>query len=268
MQCTIIRRAKFTATHRYWLEELSEIENLTRFGPTTRLHGHDYTLFVTMAGAVDNYGMVLNLSNVKHEIRRRVTEPLNYQLLNEVWPEMANTLPTTEWLAHTIWQRLRAHLPVSKIQLFENDHLWAEYQGEAMHAYLTVATHFSAAHRLALDSLSLEENQEIYGLCARVNGHGHNYGLEVTVKGEINPRTGMIIDLVALEKAIESQVVKPFDHTFLNKDVPYFAQVVPTAENIALHIAELLKQPIAELGAQLHRVKLVESPNNASEVLV
>ena len=137
-----------------------------------------------------------------------------------------------------------------------------------MSTQLTVATHFSAAHRLALDSLSLEENQAIYGLCARVNGHGHNYGLEVTVTGAPDPRTGMVIDLVALQKVIDSYVVKPFDHTFLNKDSPYFSQVVPTAENIALYIGQLLKEPVLELGAKLSRVKLIESPNNACEVIL
>jgi 6-pyruvoyltetrahydropterin/6-carboxytetrahydropterin synthase len=76
----------------------------------------------------------------------------------------------------------------------------------------------------------------------------------------------MIVDLVALEQAIETYVVEPFDHTFLNKDIPYFAEVVPTAENIAVHIRDLLQQPIQNLGAQLHRVKLIESPNNSCEV--
>ncbi|RMF20739.1 MAG: 6-carboxytetrahydropterin synthase, partial [Cyanobacteria bacterium J083] len=135
-----------------------------------------------------------------------------------------------------------------------------------MEASLTVKTHFSAAHRLALDELSLEENQEIYGKCARPHGHGHNYHLEVSVVGEIDPRTGMLVDLGALQKVIDDYVVEPFDHTFLNKDIAYFAQVVPTAENIALHIAQLLKAPIAALGAQLDKIKLIESPNNSCEI--
>jgi 6-pyruvoyltetrahydropterin/6-carboxytetrahydropterin synthase len=112
-----------------------------------------------------------------------------------------------------------------------------------MEAYLTISTHFSAAHRLALPTLSYEENVEIYGKCARPHGHGHNYHLEVTVKGEVDGRTGMIADLGDLQKAIDDWVVDPFDHTFLNKDIPYFAEVVPTAENIAVHIRELLREP-------------------------
>lgn len=135
-----------------------------------------------------------------------------------------------------------------------------------MEAYLSTSTHFSAAHRLARPDLSYETNCEIYGKCARPNGHGHNYHLEVTIKGEIDPRTGMIADLVAFQKLVDDYVIEPFDHTFLNKDIPYFAEVVPTAENIAVHIRDLLQQPIQAIGAQLHKVKLIESPNNSCEV--
>ncbi|PLZ53935.1 6-carboxytetrahydropterin synthase, partial [Fischerella thermalis] len=135
-----------------------------------------------------------------------------------------------------------------------------------MEAYLSVSTHFSAAHRLAHPDLSDQDNFEIYGKCARPNGHGHNYHLEVTVKGEIDPRTGMIVDLDALNQVIEDYVVEPFDHTFLNKDISYFSEVVPTAENIALYISNLLRSPIQKLGAKLYKVKLIESPNNSCEI--
>lgn len=135
-----------------------------------------------------------------------------------------------------------------------------------MEATLTIKTHFSAAHRLALAELSEEKNYEIYGKCARPHGHGHNYHLEISVTGQIDPRTGMLVDLGALQQVIDDSIVEPFDHTFLNKDIPYFARVVPTAENIALYIAQLLQAPIEELGAELDRVKLIESPNNSCEI--
>jgi len=82
----------------------------------------------------------------------------------------------------------------------------------------------------------------------------------------MDSRTGMIADLVAFQKAVDDYVVEPFDHTFLNKDIPYFEKVVPTAENIAIHIRDLLQQPIRDIGAQLYKVKLIESPNNSCEV--
>ncbi|MBD2694644.1 6-carboxytetrahydropterin synthase [Anabaena catenula] len=268
MQCIVNRRAQFSASHRYWLPELSENENVEKFGLCSKFpgHGHNYVLFISLAGELDEYGMVLNLSDVKQVIKREVTSQLDFSYLNDVWTEFQQTLPTTENIARVIWERLAPHLPLVRVQLFEHPELWADYMGNGMEAYLSISTHFSAAHRLAHPDLSLEENTEIYGKCARVNGHGHNYHLEVTVKGEIDPRTGMTVDLGALNQVIEDYVLQPFDHTFLNKDIAFFAKVVPTAENIALYISNVLRSPIQELGAKLYKVKLIESPNNSCEI--
>jgi 6-pyruvoyltetrahydropterin/6-carboxytetrahydropterin synthase len=76
----------------------------------------------------------------------------------------------------------------------------------------------------------------------------------------------MVCDLAALQRLVQDLVVEPFDHTFLNKDVAHFGTCVPTAENIALHIADLLAEPVRSLGGRLHKVRLQESPNNAAEV--
>lgn len=267
-QCVINRRAQFAASHRYWLPELSEAENLEKFGACANFpgHGHNYVLFVSMLGEVDASGMVLNLSEVKHTIAKEVTSQLNFSYLNTAWTEFTTTLPTTENLARIIWQRLKPHLPVVNIQLFESPDLWADYQGNHMEAHLTINTHFSAAHRLAKDDLSLEENTAIYGKCARPNGHGHNYHLEVTIKGKMDDRTGMIADLSKFQHIVDFFVLEPLDHTFLNKDISYFVDVVPTAENIALYIQRVLTAPLNNLGVDLYRIKLVESPNNSCEV--
>ncbi|NDG00135.1 MAG: 6-pyruvoyl tetrahydropterin synthase [Synechococcaceae bacterium WBB_32_011] len=167
---------------------------------------------------------------------------------------------------HAIWQRLQPLLPLKALRLYEQPTLWADYLGNAMEAFLTIRTHFSAAHRLARPELSQQENEQIYGKCARPHGHGHNYFLEVTVRGQIDARTGMVCDLAALQQLVQDLVVEPFDHTFLNKDVPFFADCVPTAENIALHISDRLNQPIAAIGAALHKIHLQESPNNAAVI--
>ena len=272
--CVITRRACFSASHRYWLPELSADDNAARFGPCALApgHGHNYELIVSMAGGLDADGMVLNLSDVKHAIRSQVTEQLDFRCLNTAWPEFdvegsqQAALPTTEWLLHAIWQRLATHLPLRSLRLYEQSTLWADYLGNSMEAFLTIRGHFAAAHRLAREELSASENEEIYGKCARPHGHGHNYLLDVTVRGQIDPRSGMLCDLAALQKLLDEEVLEPFDHTFLNKDVPFFATCVPTAENIALHIADRLKAPIADLGASLHKIRLQESPNNAAEI--
>jgi 6-pyruvoyltetrahydropterin/6-carboxytetrahydropterin synthase len=273
----ITRRACFSASHLYRLPELDATANRVRFGPcgVEPGHGHNYELVVAMAGPLDADGMVLNLSEVKHAIRREVIEPLDFRCLNGVWPEFdlsrpEGRLPTTEALALAIRDRLVPHLPVIAIRLHEHPDLWADVLSGSAHnpmeAFLSIRTHFAAAHRLAREELSQAENEAIYGKCARVHGHGHNYLLDVTVRGRIQERTGMVCDLAALQQAVQDLVVEPFDHTFLNKDIPHFARCVPTAENIALHIADLLNAPIAALGARLHKVRLQESPNNAAEV--
>jgi 6-pyruvoyltetrahydropterin/6-carboxytetrahydropterin synthase len=281
--CLITRRATFSASHRYWLPELSADGNRARFGPCTLApgHGHNYELLVAMGGPLDSDGMVLNLSEVKHAIRAEVTDQLNFRHLNDVWPEFdlsrpEGCLPTTEALARAIWARLDPHLPLVGLRLQEQPDLWVDLlpprshssarPAAPMEAFLSIRTHFAAAHRLARPELSQAENEAIYGKCARPHGHGHNYLLDVTVRGRIDPRTGMVCDLAALQQIVDDLVVEPFDHTFLNKDVAHFATTVPTAENIALHIADLLTGPIAATGARLHKVRLQESPNNAAEV--
>jgi 6-pyruvoyltetrahydropterin/6-carboxytetrahydropterin synthase len=275
--CVITRRAAFSASHLYRLPELSDEENRARFGPCSLSpgHGHNYELIVAMAGPLDADGMVLNLSEVKHAIRREVTDPLDFRFLNEAWPEFdlrrgEGRLPTTEALALAIRDRLGPHLPVVGLRLHEQTNLWVDVLAgsriDPMEAFLSIRTHFAAAHRLARPELSQAENEAIYGKCARPHGHGHNYLLDVTVRGTIDPRTGMVCDLTELQQLVDALVVEPFDHTFLNKDVAHFAGCVPTAENIALHIADLLSAPIAASGARLHKVRLQESPNNAAEV--
>ena len=271
--CVITRRASFSASHRYWLPELSADDNRARFGACTYApgHGHNYELITAMAGPLDADGMVLNLSEVKHAIRAEVTGQLDFRYLNEVWPEFDlarpdGMLPTTEALVLAIWRRLAPKLPLVGLRLYEQPHLWADVLDDSMEAFLSIRTHFAAAHRLARAELSFEENTAIYGKCARPHGHGHNYLVDVTVRGQIDPRTGMVCDLAALQQLVDDLVVEPLDHTFLNKDVGHFATTVPTAENIALYIADRLQAPIAATGASLHKVRLQESPNNAAEV--
>ncbi|MGD1901671.1 MAG: 6-pyruvoyl tetrahydropterin synthase family protein [Geitlerinemataceae cyanobacterium] len=135
-----------------------------------------------------------------------------------------------------------------------------------MHASLTVTMNFSAAHRLARPDLDPATNSKVYGKCARPNGHGHDYKLEVTVTGEVDDRVGTIVDLGVLNDLLRVRVIDLFDHRFLNKDIEHFATTVPTAENIALHIRNILQAELPSIGVALQRIKLHESPNNACEV--
>ncbi len=126
--------------------------------------------------------------------------------------------------------------------------------------YVTRRAQFSASHRLHNPKLSEEENRRIYDKCNNPSGHGHNYDVEVTVAGEPDPETGMVIDLKLLKRLIHEYVIEQLDHKHLNYDVDFMRDVIPTAENIAIKIWERL-EPHIENG-KLYSVKLFESQNN------
>jgi len=121
---------------------------------------------------------------------------------------------------------------------------------------------FSASHRLHSSRLSEEENRRVYGKCNNPHGHGHNYVVEVSVSGAVDPATGMIANLLDLDSFVEREVIEPFDHKSLNEDVAAFRENVPTTENICKEIFERLKRfP----KAKLERVRVEETGNNTFE---
>ena len=125
--------------------------------------------------------------------------------------------------------------------------------------YLTRKAEFSASHYYHNPEFSVEENRRIFGKCNNPNGHGHNYTLEVTVKGNVSPRSGFVVDLKDLKEVLNREVLDALDHRFLNKEVPEFADQIPTTENLAISIWRRL-QPKLSL-AQLHRVRVYETPD-------
>lgn len=131
---------------------------------------------------------------------------------------------------------------------------------------ITRVVGFSAAHRYHVDALSDEENRRLFGKCNRPHGHGHNYRLEVTVGGPVDPVTGMVMNLADLDRLLRVQVVEPLDHSFLNYDVEYFAAVVPTCENIVLWLRDLLDPTLGAIGISLKRLRLYESDVLFAEV--
>jgi len=135
--------------------------------------------------------------------------------------------------------------------------------------YLTRRYRFCASHRLHNEALTDEANLRIYGKCDSPFGHGHNYALEVTVKGPIDQETGMVFDLVALDGIVEKEVLERFDYTNLNLDVEYFCSRVPTTENVCERIFHLLDDKLQGGGplhaAGLARVRLEETSSNFFE---
>lgn len=125
--------------------------------------------------------------------------------------------------------------------------------------FLTRKSEFSASHYYHNPDLTPEENRRVFGKCSNPNGHGHNYTLEVTVKGDVDRKTGFVIDLKELKDILNREVLDALDHRHLNKEVPEFADQIPTTENIAIAIWQRL-QPKLKV-AQLHRVRLYEMPD-------
>lgn len=133
---------------------------------------------------------------------------------------------------------------------------------------LTRRATFSASHFYWNDAWSEEKNEQVFGRCARRNGHGHNYTLEVTVAGDPDPVTGFVVDLKWLKDVIEHEVLAAYDHRHLNIEVPEFAESkqIPTTENIAIAAWKRLEPAVTKAGgARLSRVRVYETPEIFAE---
>jgi 6-pyruvoyltetrahydropterin/6-carboxytetrahydropterin synthase len=126
---------------------------------------------------------------------------------------------------------------------------------------LTSSHHFSAAHRLNSDTRDAEWNRRVFDKCNNEHGHGHTYGLEVTVEGSIDPETGYLMDFKDLKKIVEAEVVSRLERRHLNFDVDFLQGVNPTAENIAVAIWNQLSGKIRH--GRLRRITLQETEKNA-----
>lgn len=131
--------------------------------------------------------------------------------------------------------------------------------------FVTRKVHFNAAHRLFNPLLSDEENEVIFGTCNNLYGHGHNYQLEITLKGIVNPKTGYVFDLKILDELIETHITSKVDHKHLNFDVDFLKNLNPTAEILAISFWNIMKDKIAILAdndVSLFEVKVFESERN------
>ncbi len=125
--------------------------------------------------------------------------------------------------------------------------------------YLTRKCEFSASHYYHNPEFTPEENRRVFGKCANLDGHGHNYTLEITVKGEVDETTGFVVDLKQVKDILNDEVIEAMDHRHLNKEVPEFATQIPTTENLAIAIWNRLHSELKV--AKLHRVRVYEMPD-------
>ncbi len=124
---------------------------------------------------------------------------------------------------------------------------------------ITKRVEFSASHACRNPLLSDRENQELFGAAANPSGHGHNYVIDVTLEGDPDPVTGMLLDLKQLKELVNREVVDLYDHRFLNREVPPFDRVVPTPENIAIDIWQRLQPHLTSDRSRLHAIRVYET---------
>ena len=220
-----------------------------------------------MSGPADaSTGMVVNLTDVKKWLADAVA-PFDIRLIDYTTPEMTGRQPSTENLARILWDRINAQAQrttarLVKLSISESEDLFSEYKGEGDMVYVTRIYDFAASHRLHAGSLSDADNTDVFGKCNNPAGHGHNYGLEVTLKGAVDPDTGFAFPIHVLDRIVSDRVLDVLDHKHLNTDVPHFRRVNPTSENLAVFIWDVLRP---ELGEALHRVGVQETARNRFE---
>jgi 6-pyruvoyltetrahydropterin/6-carboxytetrahydropterin synthase len=271
----LTKRIEFAAAHRYQNPAWGAERNRTIFGACYNEpgHGHNYLLEVTVAGEVDEAtGMVVNLYDLKR-VLEEVLEEFDHKHLNLDTPYFQETIPTAENIAQVLWRLLAARSGMGRlevIRLYEDEDLFAEVtsslavasEGDMPRARLKRRYHFSAAHRLYTDRLSIEGNRAAFGSCAGSASHGHNYVLEVMALGPIARDTGMVVPLSLLDEFVQEEVLARFDRKDLNRDAAFTAGQLPSGENVVRVIWDLL---VKRLQARLECIRLVESRESAFE---
>ena len=265
-QVSLSRRAYFSSgrvlQHPDWTPE----RNREVFGKNANAHGHDYVLDVFYRGQVSAHdGMIVNLDELK-PVLKSVLSQLDSAFLNEL-KYFQTRRPTLENLVNFIWQELPPKLGVgrlARVQLQETARRKAEKTEDNMR--VTTCYEFAAAHRLHAPQMSEEDNANLYGKCNNPRGHGHNYGLEVSVEGEPDAQTGAVIALENLDRIVDEEIFTRFDHKHLNDDCPEFRDMIPTSENLARVIFDVLSERLGRDGYKLAKIGLHETQKNYFEV--
>ncbi|GJM44710.1 MAG: 6-pyruvoyltetrahydropterin synthase [Gemmatimonadota bacterium] len=250
---------------------VTRVERLHGAAPRAdgRLRIFSFAVEATVDGPVDaRSGMVVNLAEMKAELRRIVVEPLDGRCFNGEAGVPA--LKTPELVAREIWNRLDGRLcglPLHRVRLRETGQTIAYRRRGEETMEITRVFEFSASHRLHSSRLSDAENRNVFGKCNNPAGHGHNYVLEVTMKGAPGS-SGELVPAADFDRVVNEAVVDAWDHRHLNSDRPEFRDVNPTAEEIARVAWARLEKPLAAITpgtARLHRVKLLETARNHVE---
>jgi 6-pyruvoyltetrahydropterin/6-carboxytetrahydropterin synthase len=261
------RRAFFSCGRRLRHPDWDDEANRAAFGRDFGPHGHEYSLDVAYDGPISQSdGMIVNIVELKPVIQAAVAE-LEGRFLDQQVEFFESHRPTAENIASYLWQTL-PHSTGSgflvRLRLQESRRVRVEITSQSMKISRTYE--FAAAHRLFAPQLSDEENLNRFDKCSNPAGHGHNYNLEVTVEGEPDVQTGYIISPGLLDSIVDEEIYQRFDHKHLNEDCPEFNNLIPTSENLAKVIFDLLNHRLMDAGYRLARVGLHETQKNYFEV--
>lgn len=220
-------------------------------------------LRVTVSGMPDPVtGYLVNIQELDTLLRRHAI-PEAAQRLSEVGVRLTGER-LLAGVREMVTARVPSHCHLERLQMWATPYLsYAIEEKRPDMIELTQCFEFSASHRLHVPSLSAEENRRVFGKCNNPNGHGHNYQIEITVAGPVDPKTGAVMPLPAFESLVKREVVDRFDHKHLNTDTPEFAALNPSVENIARVIWELLEPQVSP--GKLRRVRVWETAKTYAE---
>jgi 6-pyruvoyltetrahydropterin/6-carboxytetrahydropterin synthase len=235
--------------------------------PTLTGFGQYFRLQVTLEGKLDpKSGYLRNIKEIDQVVRERIIGGIAgaRKLARDGQPDLAlrSFISSQFAVLDGAWPGDQLHSMTLWLTPFLSfTQLAAEY---GMSTRLNQKFEFSASHRLHNPHLSDEENRKIYGKCNNPNGHGHNYEVQVTLKGKPNA-SGLLVDVPAFELVVKQYVIDKLDHKNLNVDVPEFKELIPTVENIAMTIFRMLKSRFTGIGADLASVTVWETPKTWCE---
>jgi 6-pyruvoyltetrahydropterin/6-carboxytetrahydropterin synthase len=238
-------------------------------------YGRFYSLAVTLAGELDPAtGYLRNIKDIDDAVRRRVIPAIRDDVLGrsespEPAPGGLRGRAMTPFeqpiVALVLLQTVLPSTQVERVRLSLSPFLSIEcHAPEHPMVRLSQKFEFSASHRLHSTALSDEENRKCFGKCNNPNGHGHNYEVQVTLTGQPDVN-GQLVDVPAFERVVGGTVIERFDHKNLNVEVPEFAQLMPSVENIAMVIYRLLRPKFSDARARLASVTVWETPKTWCE---
>lgn len=259
MYLTLSKRFEFSTSLRYWHPGWDEKRNRGVYGDKARGqygHGYNPVAYFVFHGPIDkSTGMVINVTDIKREINRILADRYDHKFINTDHPEFTDRAPTAERLAAQLLQdaaaAFRDHAAAPVVCHYQESPETGATAYENGRIERHFMTEFSAARRTCSPHLSDEENQRLFGVASAATGHGHGYRLRVTLQGEPDESSGLIVpepDAIAAMEAVQAE----FDHKNLNSDVPGLAGVPITTEGMAQYIADKLGESLPVARVRLH----------------